>query len=109
MFDFEGKFGVFANAARQDQTVIDSDGFVLRDAGGKERQAAFVGEVGSYLFIPMGSHFTGRLGYTAIWVDELALAPNQLDFTDTPTSGTTLNKTGGMFMQGAHAGLMARW
>ncbi len=109
IFDFEAKGGVFANAAHQDQRVVDSDGFVLRDASAGERQAAFVGEVSSYLFIPMGSHFTGRLGYTAVWIDELALAPNQLDFTDTPTSGTSIYARRGILIHGFNAGMEFRW
>jgi Putative beta barrel porin-7 (BBP7) len=109
VFDFEGKAGVFANSAHQDQTVVgDTDG-VLRQTGASERQAAFVGEVSAYLFIPMGTHFTGRLGYTAIWIDDLALAPDQLDFTDTTTSGTGIYTRGSMLIHGFNAGLEARW
>jgi hypothetical protein len=109
VFDFEGKAGVFVNAAHQDQSVVgDTDG-VLRQTGAGERQAAFVGEVSAYLFIPMGTHFTGRLGYTAIWIDDLALAPDQLDFTDTPTSGTSIDTRGSMLIHGFNAGIEARW
>jgi hypothetical protein len=109
VFDFEGKAGVFVNAAHQDQSVVgDTDG-VLRQTGATERQAAFVGEVSAYLFIPMGTHFTGRLGYTAIWIDDLALAPDQLDFTDTPTSGGSIYTRGSMLIHGFNAGLEARW
>jgi hypothetical protein len=100
---------VFVNAAHQDQSVVgDTDG-VLRQTGATERQAAFVGEVSAYLFIPMGTHFTGRLGYTAIWIDDLALAPDQLDFTDTPTSGGSIYTRGSMLIHGFNAGLEARW
>jgi Putative beta barrel porin-7 (BBP7) len=109
VFDVEAKAGVFANAAHQDQNVVDASGFPLRTASGDERVPSFVGELSSYLFIPMGSHFTGRLGYTAVWIDELALAPNQLDFTDTATSGSGINARRGMLIHGFNAGLEARW
>ena len=109
IFDFEAKAGVFANAAQQHQVVVgDTDG-LLRQTGGRESQAAFVGEVSAYLFIPMGTHFTGRLGYTAIWVDDLAFAPDQLDFTDTPTSGTGIYTRGSMLLHGFNAGMEARF
>jgi hypothetical protein len=109
VFDFEAKAGVFDNAAQQNQTVVgDTDG-ILRQTGGREHQAAFVGEVSAYMFIPMGTHFTGRLGYTAIWIDDLALAPDQLDFTDTPTSGTGIYTRGSMLIHGFNAGLEARF
>jgi hypothetical protein len=109
VFDFEGRGGVFANAAHQDQNVVDASGFSLRSASGSEREPAFVGEVSSYLFIPMGSHFTGRLGYTAIWIQDLALAPDQLDFSNTATSGTGIYARRGMLIHGFNAGLEARW
>jgi Putative beta barrel porin-7 (BBP7) len=109
IFDFEGRAGVFANAAHQDQTVVDASGFQLRNASGSEREPAFVGEVSSYLFIPMGTHFTGRLGYTAIWIEDLALAPDQLDFSNTATSGTGVYARHGMLIHGFNAGLEARW
>ncbi len=109
VFDFEGKAGVFVNAAQQNQIVVgDTDG-ILRQAGGREHQAAFVGEVSAYMFIPFGTHLTGRLGYTAVWIDDLALAPDQLDFTDTPTSGTGIYTRGSMLLHGFNAGLEARF
>ena len=107
-FDIEGKAGVFYNAAHQDQTVNDA-GFLLRESSGGEHQVAFVGEVSSYLWIPLGTHFTGRLGYTAVWIDQLALAPNQLDFTDTTTSGTGLYARSNILIHGFNAGIEARW
>ena len=50
-----------------------------------------------------------RAGYDMAWLSGLALAPNQWDFTDTPTSGTTLYGAGGLFLQGASLGLESRW
>lgn len=50
-----------------------------------------------------------RAGYNMAWLSGLALAPNQWDFTDTPTSGTTLRGAGGLFLQGASLGLEAGW
>ena len=50
-----------------------------------------------------------RLGYNMIWLSGVALAPNQWDFTDTATSGTTLVGGGGVFLHGANLGLEARW
>lgn len=50
-----------------------------------------------------------RIGYNLAWLSGVALAPNQWDFTDTPTSGTTLRGAGGLFLQGASLGLEAGW
>ena len=50
-----------------------------------------------------------RLGYNMIWLSGVALAPDQWDFTNTATSGTTLVGGGGVFLHGANLGLEARW
>ena len=50
-----------------------------------------------------------RLGYNLAWLSGVALAPNQWDFTDTPTSGTGVQDAGGVFLHGANVGLEARW
>jgi len=108
-YDLTGKAGVYGNYIHSSQIVQDFSGFTERNATTTGNQLSFLGELGlngSYEFSP---NWSLRGGYQVYWVEGLALAPNQLDFTDTPTSGTTLNKTGGMFMHGAHAGLMARW
>jgi hypothetical protein len=51
-----------------------------------------------------------RLGYNMIWLSGVALAPDQWDFTNNPTtSGTTLVGGGGVFLHGANLGLESRW
>jgi hypothetical protein len=44
-----------------------------------------------------------------MWATDLALAPNQLDFTNTATSGTTLNRSGDILLHGFTAGLECRF
>jgi hypothetical protein len=109
-YDLTGKAGVYGNEVRSSQLVVDVDpSSPLRSVKDTGAQVAFIGELGfngSYQFSP---NWFIRGGYQVFWVDGVALAPNQLDFTDTTDSGTHLNKTGSLFMQGAHAGLMARW
>ena len=50
-----------------------------------------------------------RVGYNLIWLTGVALAPDQFDFSPTPTGGTNLNGSGSMFLSGANLGLEARW
>lgn len=109
ILDTSVKGGVFANAAHQDQFAVDASGFPIRQTSGDEHQAAFVGEVDANLLIPMGSHLTARLGYEGVWIADLALAPSQLDFTDTSTSGTGVYTRGGILLHGFIAGLDFRW
>ncbi len=110
-FDFEMKAGVFADAAHQGQSVSDlNNSVVLRDSGSADKtNVAFVGEVGAYALIPMGSYFTGKFGYTATWIEDIGLAPDQLDFSNTATSGTGLNTHGQMLIHGFIAGIEAHW
>jgi PAS domain S-box-containing protein len=42
-------------------------------------------------------------------IEGVALAPNQLDFTNTPDSGTDVHTNGGVFFHGVNLGLEARW
>jgi hypothetical protein len=50
-----------------------------------------------------------RMGYTVIGLGGLALASDQLDFTDTFTSGSQLHSSGWIFIHGGVLGLQARW
>ena len=109
VFDAECKGGVFANAAEQFQSANDPALLNVRNNGARERQAAFIGEVAAYLFYPMGSHLTARLGYTAVWVDDLALATDQLDFNDSPTGGSGIDTRGATIIHGFNAGVETRW
>ena len=81
----------------------------MRDVKENANQVAFIGEIDFNLNYALNPNWSIRGGYQVFWVEGLALAPNQLDFTDAAGSGTTVDKTGGLFMHGAHAGLMARW
>jgi hypothetical protein len=50
-----------------------------------------------------------RAGYNLIWLDGLALAPDQWDFSNTPASGTSLVDGGSLFLHGANLGVERRW
>ena len=54
-------------------------------------------------------HWGLRAGYNLIWLDGVALAPNQWDFTDNASSGTSLVGGGGLFLHGANLGVERRW
>jgi len=54
-------------------------------------------------------HWGLRAGYNLIWLDGLALAPDQWDFTNTAASGTSLVGGGSLFLHGANLGVERRW
>lgn len=107
------KAGVFANHATQKSS---GSGGVLGPAvtaGDSKDQPAFVGEVGVTGVCRLGNHFTLRAGYQAMWIEGVALAPDQIPFTDVlPIIGAgtaDLHATGGLLFHGLHLGLEARW
>jgi hypothetical protein len=104
-----GKAGLYYNDATQSQTVIDFPNFVVRQAASSNQNLAFVGELNCTLVRQLTNYWYVRGGYNLIWIDGVALAPNQLDFTLTNTSGTTTNTGGTMFLHGVNVGFEARW
>ncbi len=106
-----GKSGIFCNDAWQSQSVSDyPPPFMLRtERGGGSRNVAFVGEANFVLTLDLSDCWTARGGYNLTWIEGVALGPDQLDFTMTPTSGTMLVNDGGLFLHGASVGLEARW
>lgn len=110
---FEGwaKAGLLGNAEEQIQEpLIDYTGFVQRPAlsstGG---QVSFIGDINTSLVYRLTDVWGIRVGYNLIWIDGLALAPNQYDFSLADGAGTNLVSGGGIFMHGANLGLEARW
>ena len=76
----------------------------LTDAG-----VGFLGDMNYTVSRRLSDVWWLRLGYNMIWLSGVALAPDQWDFTNTATSGTTLVGGGGVFLHGANLGLEARW
>ena len=106
-----GKTGLFGNAARETQMVTDFPNFALRpsvsSSGG---EVAFVGEINLSAIYRLTNVWNLKAGYNLIWIDGLALAPDQLDFNfATSPNGNQLQNGGAMFLQGVNVGLEARW
>ena len=71
---------------------------------------AFVGEINLSALYRLTDVWNLRAGYNAIWIEGLALAPDQLDFNfATAPGGNQLHNGGGMFLHGVNVGLEARW
>lgn len=106
----EGKVGLYGNDASQTQSVADfPPAFFLRAKQTARRgRVAFVGDFNLSALYPLNDIWAIRGGYNLIWIEGVALAPDQLDFTDTATSGQNLS-TSGLFLHGVNLGLDARW
>jgi hypothetical protein len=106
-----GKVGIFGNDARQTQSVTDFPDFPIRptvsSSGG---QVAFMGDTNISALYRLTNVWNLRAGYNLIWIEGLALAPDQLDFDlASATGGSQLHSGGGMFLHGVNVGLEARW
>jgi len=108
---FTGKAGLFLNDAEQSQIVTDfPDAFVHRYVPGVSgTAAAMLGEVELTLVRRVTDVWSARLGYSVMGLGGLALAPDQLDLSLTPVSGTALSTDGFVLFHGVHIGLEAGW
>lgn len=110
--ELQSKAGVFANDASQRQFVVDELGVndvLLRNASASDEEVAFVGELGLSLLVRLTDDWGLRCGYNLLWIEGIALAPDQLDFSDTNLSGTGLQTGGGSFSHGFNVGLELGW
>ena len=108
-FEAVGKAGAFGDSIVDRQVVSNDDDTPIRSVDFGQGHFAFVGELGLTASYHFCDCLEAMVGYNAIFVDGVALAPDQLDFTNTPTSGTMLDRSGRVFLQGAHAGIACRW
>jgi hypothetical protein len=104
-YDLTGKAGVYGNAIHTSQ-ISSLEGVTLIDQKTTGSRVSFVGELGLNGNYELNPHWSIRGGYQIYWIEGVGLAPNQINYAGGPPS---LNKNGGVFLQGAHAGLMARW
>ncbi len=81
------KGGAFINACSQHTFLGDFDNsFVFRDLSVKRGRGAVAGELNINLALRLTNVWSIRGGYNLFGVAGVALAPDQLDFTDTPDS-----------------------
>lgn len=111
-FQFEAtvKAGIGENYTNEQQVENDvGNTFTIQTASATKNTVSFVGELDVTALIPLGAHWTGRLGYDAVWITDLALAPNQLDFNVPFTTANSVNRTGDVLLHGFTAGLEFRY
>lgn len=105
------KAGVYGNSARQttreDYTSVPGGQTTLVSAHGTN--CAFVGDLSVALGRQITDRLAARIGYTALWIEGVALAPDQLDNVDPSANLATLDHNGGVFLHGAFAGLEYLW
>jgi hypothetical protein len=107
-FDAWLKEGVFGNSASQ-STMEDfrsaGGGMVFAAAGGSN--VAFVGDVGLSVGRRITDRLSARLSYMVLWIDGVALAPEQMEVSSPGIGG--LNNSGGVLYHGGFAGVEYCW
>ena len=111
---FEGwaKAGLLGNAEKQIQDPLYAFSGPpplrgARSAAGTD--VGFIGDINLSVIYRLTPVWGIRAGYNLVWIEGLALAPNQFDFANTSVAGTGLNSGDGIFLSGANLGLEARW
>jgi hypothetical protein len=96
------KAGVYANSASQATRRFDD--FLDESQTATKNHTAFLGEAGLALTYQFSEHLAARAVYQAVWLEGVALAPEQLGATD--FAGTAVVDTAGsMFYHGGGIGL----
>lgn len=107
------KAGVFANVQSQSQDpVVDPlDPTQPRPDRryGSAIDPAMLADVNLSVVYRINSVFGLRVGYNALWVGNVALAPEQWNFGTAADAGMGLVGHGGLFLNGASIGLDACW
>lgn len=110
-WDASGFSGIFGNDASQTQTVTDFPNFAIRPTlSSHDGGVAFVGGGNLSGLYSLNNVWNFKAGYSALWIDGLALAPNQLDYDfASAQGGSALDNSGGMLLHGVNVGLEANW
>lgn len=108
------KVGVAGIDVAQAQTIVDGTGPAepfrpLR--GGVDGNVGLVSDVMTSVVWRINDRCGLRVGYNLLWLTGVALAPDQFDFSAAtgPEAGTAVQRTGSVFLNGASAGVEARW
>lgn len=110
-YEAGGKTGLFVNDSQQIQSATDFPNFPLRPTvSNRSAAAAFLGEANLTGLYRLNNVWNVRAGYNVIWIQGLALAPNQLNFNFADAqAGSQLNNSSGLLLHGFNVGLEARW
>lgn len=84
-----GKVGALINHADQDTVVTDPPGTAFSSGRASRDAAAFLAEAGLNATIRLGRNWSAYAGYQLLWIDGVALAPDQVPSTGSLGAGTT--------------------
>jgi hypothetical protein len=102
------KAGLYDNLAFQRNQQLDPHDGIDDLVGASRDQTAFMGETGLVLTYQVNCHLSFRATANAVWLECVALAPDQIGATDfnvgTGTGTGTVDSHGGIFYYGGGVG-----
>ncbi|MBA3845266.1 MAG: BBP7 family outer membrane beta-barrel protein [Planctomycetes bacterium] len=102
-----GRLGAFNNRVEYSQVLGDfGDTVTLRDSDDSENGFAWRGEIGVSAEYAITRQWSAWAGYRVSYVDNVYLAPDQVDFGTAPDAGTTLTREGSAFYHGPMVGVV---
>jgi len=104
--DLWAKAGIFANNADQSTSVASGVSVSAEDTS-----TAYLGELGIAVSVPVSRRLSIRGGYQVIWLENVALAPNQYATTDLTLVPpiASVHDTGDLTIDGFFLGLEGTW
>ena len=109
IFNLSGKFGLYENRTKQRTRLNDVDNTIrLFDIANEDSATSFVGDIEASLSLRLSQNLYGRLGYQVLWINDVALAPEQFQPSASLTS-VSVDNDGDVVMHGAYAGMEFHW
>ncbi len=109
-FDGWMKAGLYANSADQDtREDYTSAGGLAISASARSANVAFVGDMGISASRKLTDHLNFRASYMCLWLQGVALAPEQLDNTDPSNGIASVDSSHGLFYHGGFIGGELLW
>ncbi|MBI3864005.1 MAG: BBP7 family outer membrane beta-barrel protein [Planctomycetia bacterium] len=104
------KIGPYLNAVHQSTLLQDfGNSLTLRNYSKDGMPVSTLGEVQVNALYRVTDWLSVHAGYRFFWIQNLALAPDQLDLTNSAVGTKILNSHNHLFLQGFNAGAEIRW
>jgi hypothetical protein len=97
------KAGIYGNSAIQSSRIIEGN-LIDQTLDAHRNQAAFIGEAGMVATYQVTCHLSLRASCQAMWIEGVALAPEQIGANDFDTGSNSIDTHGGIFYYGGGLG-----
>ena len=102
------KAGIYGNSAMQSSRIIEGNS-IDQTLDAHRNQAAFIGEAGMIATYQVTCHLSLRASCQAVWIEGVALAPEQIGANDFDTNANSIDTHGGIFYYGGGLGVEVKF